>query len=99
MPGAAELGEELENARLHGDVERGGDLVADEELGLRGERSGDRDALLLAAAQLSGHAVRNARREMDLFEQLGTLASSSARDRSKNWRRGRRTMRRSTCAG
>ena len=32
---------------------------------------GDRDSLLLAAAQLTGHPVADARREMDLLEELG----------------------------
>jgi len=34
---------------LHGDVERGGRLVGDQDVGLAGERDGDHDALALAA--------------------------------------------------
>ena len=63
-----ELGEQLEDACLHRDIERGGDLVADQELRLGGERAGDRDALLLAAAELPRHAVYDVRREMNLLE-------------------------------
>ena len=44
--------EQVEHGRLHRDVERGGDLVADEEVGTRRERARDRDALPLAARQL-----------------------------------------------
>jgi hypothetical protein len=38
-------------------VEGGGDLVADDELRLGGQRPGDADALFLAARQLRGEAV------------------------------------------
>ena len=41
-----------EDLRLHGDVERGGRLVGDQQVGLVGERHGDHDALALAAGQL-----------------------------------------------
>ena len=50
--GAPELGEQLENACLHGYIERGSDLVANEKLRLSGERAGYRDALFLATAEL-----------------------------------------------
>ena len=43
---------QLEDLRLHGDVERGGRLVGDQEIGLVGQRHGDHDALALAAGQL-----------------------------------------------
>ena len=44
--------EQLEDLGLHGDVERGGRLVGDEQLRLGGERDRDHDALAQAAAQL-----------------------------------------------
>ena len=44
--------QELEDLRLHGDVERGGRLVGDQEVGLVGERHGDHDALALSAREL-----------------------------------------------
>src|SRR5690606_30701819 len=49
--------EELEYALGDDLVECGGDLVADDELGLGGKRPGDADALLLAAGQFTGEAV------------------------------------------
>ena len=52
----AQLAEQLEHRRLHRDVERGGDLVADEEVGPRRERARDRDALALAARELAREA-------------------------------------------
>ena len=44
--------EQVEDLGLHGDVERGGGLVGDEQVGLVGERHGDHDALALAARKL-----------------------------------------------
>ena len=52
------LPQQLDDRRLHGHVERGGDLVAHHQLRLRRERAGDRDALALAARELVGEAVR-----------------------------------------
>jgi hypothetical protein len=43
---------QLDDLRLHRDVERGGRLVGDEQIGLVGERHGDHHALALAAGQL-----------------------------------------------
>ena len=48
----AQIGEQIDDRRLHGDVERGDRLVADDEARLGGQRPGDRDALPLAAAEL-----------------------------------------------
>ena len=52
----AELGlqvlEQLEDLRLHGDVERGRRLVGDQEVGAIGERHGDHHPLALAAGEL-----------------------------------------------
>ena len=49
----AELGlqvfEQLEDLRLHGDVERRRRLVGDQEIGVVGERHGDHHALALTA--------------------------------------------------
>ena len=49
---APQLLEQLEDLGLHRDVERGGRLVGDQQLGVRGERDRDHDALAEAAAQL-----------------------------------------------
>ena len=85
--------QQLENARLNGDIERRGDLVADQELWVGGERPCDRDPLFLAAAQLPGHAVPDARRKVNLLEELGDARGLVvAVERSKNWRSGRRTI-------
>ena len=46
-----QVAHQIEDLRLHGDVERRGRLVADDELGLGGERARDRDALALAAGK------------------------------------------------
>ena len=48
----ADVGQQLEDLRLHGDVERGGRLVGDQQIGLVGERHRDHHALALAAGQL-----------------------------------------------
>ena len=48
-----QLDEQVEDRRLHRDVERRGRLVADDELRVARERAGDRDALLEAAGELA----------------------------------------------
>ena len=67
-----ELLQQLEDLRLDGDVERGGRLVGDQEVGLVGERHGDHHALALAARELMRIALEPARRigNADLAEQL-----------------------------
>ena len=50
-PGA-NFRQQRQDLRLHGDVERGGRLVRDQQIGLVGERHRDHDALTLAAGQL-----------------------------------------------
>ncbi len=47
-----EIGDEVEDLALDGDVERGGWLVRDQQVRLAGERHRDRDALALAAGEL-----------------------------------------------
>ncbi len=47
-----ELEQEIEDLRLDGDVERGGRLVGDEQVGLVGERHGDHHPLPLPARKL-----------------------------------------------
>ena len=64
--------QELENLRLHGDIERGCRLVGDQKIRLVGERHSDHHALALAAGKL----MRIARKPMlrignaDLREQF-----------------------------
>ena len=50
--GALQLADQLQDLGLHGDVERGGRLVGDQQLGTVGDRDGDHHALALAAGQL-----------------------------------------------
>ena len=46
------LGQQLEDLRLDGHVERGGRLVGDQQLGVAGQRHGDHHALAHAAGEL-----------------------------------------------
>ena len=71
-----ELLQELEDAGLDGDVEGGGGLVGDEELGAAGERHGDAGALALAAAHLVrvGAGALLGRGDADLVEQVDRVA-------------------------
>ena len=68
-----ELLQQLQDLRLHRDVERGGRLVGDQEIGLVGERQRDHDALALAAREL----VRVARRAGSPGSGMPTWSSSS----------------------
>jgi hypothetical protein len=52
--------EQLQDLRLHGDVERRGRLVGDQQVGLVGERHGDHHALALAAGELVRIGIRAA---------------------------------------
>ena len=69
----------VEHRRLHRDVERGGDLVADEQVGVRRERAGHRDALELAAGELAGEARREPRGQAHALEQAGDLVRAPRR--------------------
>jgi hypothetical protein len=66
--------QQLEDALLDDLVEGGRDLVADDELGIGGERAGDADALLLAAGQFARQPVDEAVVELDQVEQLADAA-------------------------
>jgi hypothetical protein len=54
---ALELAKEIQDGRLHRDVERGHGLVGDEHPRLEHEGSGERDALTLPARELVRVAV------------------------------------------
>ncbi|GAA4982808.1 hypothetical protein GCM10025734_04320 [Kitasatospora paranensis] len=54
---ALDLREEVEDLRLHGDVQGGGGFVGDEDVGLAHQRHGDHGALAHAAGELVGVAV------------------------------------------
>ena len=64
--------EQRENLRLNSDVERGGRLVGDQQIGLVGERHGDHDALTLAARELMriGAQPRLRIRDADFTQKL-----------------------------
>ncbi len=66
----------LEDLRLHGDVQRGGRLVADQQVGIVGDRDGDHDALALAAGQLvrEGPGAPLGLGDADEFEQFDRTA-------------------------
>ena len=62
---------EVQDLRLHGNVQRARGLVADEEFGIGGEGARDRDALALAAREFVRVLVHVLRREPDAREELG----------------------------
>ena len=67
-----ELEQQVEDLRLDGDVERGGRLIGDEQVGLVGERHGDHHPLPLAARELVRIGVEPALGvvDADLVEQI-----------------------------
>ena len=54
LNGPAQFREKVHDLRLHGDIERGGGLVGDEDARVLGERHGDHHALAHAAGELVG---------------------------------------------
>ena len=62
--------EQVEDLRLHGDVERGHGLVADDQLRVGGEGPRDADPLALPAGELVREAVVVLRVEPDDLEQV-----------------------------
>ena len=67
---ALEVLEQVQDLRLHGHVERGHRLVADDQLGVDREGARDADALALAAGELVREAVVVLRVQPDDLEQL-----------------------------
>jgi len=65
---AAQAQEQVDDLRLDRNVERGDRLVADEEVGLHGERAGDGDPLALPAGELVRIAADIVRIEPDRLE-------------------------------
>ena len=58
-----EVEQQVDDLGLNRHVQRGNSLVADDELRVRGERTGDADALPLSAGELVREAVQEVRRE------------------------------------
>ena len=87
--------EQVDDLRLHGDVEGGDRLVGDDELGRQGERAGDADALALAAGELVRVAVVVLRAQADQLEQRlhGALGALLGLDALQPERRRRRWCR------
>ena len=71
-----QLLEQLQHLGLHGDVERGGRLVGDDDVGLHRERHGDHHPLALAAGELVRVLVASRRRAR------GCRRGASARGRA-----------------
>ncbi len=65
-----EAGEKFQDLGLDHDVEGGGGLVREQDLGLAGQRHRDRRALAHAAGELVRVALGRASRDADEFEQL-----------------------------
>ena len=82
---ALDVANQVEDGTLDGDVERGRDLVGEDDLRTRGERPRDRDALTLSAGQLTGARASPRGVEVDQLEQARYLA---ARDRRRRACRG-----------
>ena len=73
--------EQVQHLRLNGHVQRRYRLVRDDKLRVRRERAGERDPLLLPAAQLRGQPVQVLRIEADgLHEFLGALPYLASAD-------------------
>jgi hypothetical protein len=66
----------LEDLALHDDVERGGRLVHDQELGLEGQGHGDDHALAHAAGELVRESADPTRVDTDDVEQLARACQS-----------------------
>jgi len=66
---ALQVHEQVEDLALDGDVERRDGLVADDEVGLERERTGDSDALLLATRERGRPSVAQRRIDADSGQQ------------------------------
>ena len=89
---ALQLLEEREDLRLDGDVESGGRLVGDEEVGLVGEGHGDHDALALPARELVriGAEPLLGLADADLPEELEGRRRAAAGPTGRDGREGSR---------
>ena len=77
-----ELDEEVEDRGLHRHVERGGRLVADDELRVAGERARDRDPLLEAAGELNRLLRQRPLRHADARDEIAQPLPRQPRRRS-----------------
>ena len=65
-----QIRQQVEDLRLHGDVERARRFVEYQEVGFDGEGAGDADPLALAAGELPGVALEVFGCQTDAFEQV-----------------------------
>ena len=70
--------QQIDDLRLHRDVQRRHRLVADQQLRLDGQRAGDADALALPAAELVRIPTRHVGVQPDEAEQLGDAVAVRA---------------------
>ena len=88
MQSALQVQQEIDDLRLHGDVERGHDLVGDQQVRLDRERASDADALALPAAELARIALCRRRGQAARDRATRPRAPWSARagaDRGSGW--------------
>ena len=78
--------QEVEDLLLDGDVERGGRLVGDQQLGIAGDGHGDHDALALAARHLVRKGAEPLRRigDADLRQQFDGAGAAGAARRGRD---------------
>ena len=95
-----QLLEQIDDLRLDRDVQRRDRLVADEELGVQGQRPGEADPLALPAGELVGVAVGGIAGKPDDAEQLLHAAIDLASCFATSWvRSGSPTIRPIECRG
>ena len=77
-----EVGKDVDDRGLNGDVQCGCDLVADEQLRVRDQRAGDRCPLALASRQLMRVPIEHRARELDGLEgfPFGVVLPSGQRE-------------------
>ena len=83
----AKLGDQIEDRRLHRQVQRRGDLVRDQQHWPGGDGAGDRDPLLLAAGQLGWQSGRERVRKADQSEMLGRRVPPGSAARQARFQR------------
>ncbi len=69
-------GEQVEDLRLDGNIERGHRLVGDDDFGLEGQRTGDGDALRWPPGKFVRVLAHEARGESDLRHEVGDPAGN-----------------------
>ena len=82
-----QLEQQIDDLRLHRDVERRDQLVGDQAFGLDGERARDADALALAAGEFVRIAVGRIGRQAHEIEQLGDPLRRSPAPWRRPWKR------------